>query len=95
MAQESSHSPFSSPMSVEVVNEPVEVRVDFCAKRVIPRVMNWNNKNYPIHRVNMIHSARHGASKLFLFSVSDKTNYFKLQLDTDNLEWRLIEMYAE
>ncbi len=95
MAQKPPHSTAPCPMSVEAINEPVEVRVDFCARRVIPRVMNWNNKNYPIRSVNMIHSTRHGASKLFLFSVSDRTNYFKLQLDTDNLEWRLLEMYAE
>lgn len=43
----------------------------------------------------MVHSSYNGADKLYFFSVSDKTNYFKLQLDTANLEWRLVEMYAE
>ncbi len=82
-------------MSIEWVNEPVEVRVDFCGRHVMPRAMRWNNRTYPIDRVNMVHSSNNGECKLFFFSVSDKTNYFKLQLNTSNLEWRLVEMYAE
>lgn len=82
-------------MAAEWVNEPVEVRVDFCGKRVVPRAMHWNNKLYPIRNVNLVHSTNEGSRKLFFFSVSDSTNYFKLQLDTDNLEWKLVEMYAD
>lgn len=82
-------------MPVEYVNEPVEVRVDFCNRRVLPRAMSWNNRLYAVKSINMIHSARNGASKLFFFSVSDDINYFKLQLDTESLEWRLIEMYSD
>jgi len=81
-------------MAVEWINELVEVRVDFCGKRVLPRTMFWNNNLYQIRVVNMIHSSREGSRKLFFFSVSDLTNYFKLQLDTESLEWRLIEMYS-
>ncbi|HJN84979.1 MAG TPA: hypothetical protein QF873_01515 [Patescibacteria group bacterium] len=82
-------------MATEWINEPVEVRVDFCGRHIIPRAMRWNNHTYAIHHVNMIHSSYNGTDKLFFFSVSDKTNYFKLQLDTSNLEWKLVEMYAE
>ena len=82
-------------MAIEWVNEPVEVRVDFCGQRVLPRAMRWNNRTYTIKQVNMIHSSNNGECKLFFFSVSDATNYFKLQLNTNNLEWRLVEMYAE
>ncbi|PIR47660.1 hypothetical protein COV06_02490 [Candidatus Uhrbacteria bacterium CG10_big_fil_rev_8_21_14_0_10_50_16] len=82
-------------MSVEWINDPVEVRVDFCEKRIIPRTLYWNHKLYHIRAVNMIHSTREGSRKLYFFSVSDLTNYFKLQLDTENLEWKLVEMYSE
>ncbi len=82
-------------MPVEYINEPVEVRVDFCSRRVLPRAMSWNNRLYTVKSINMIHSTRNGASKLFFFSVSDNVNYFKLQLNTESLEWRLIEMCSD
>ncbi len=82
-------------MSTEYINEPVEVRVDFCGRRVIPRVMNWNDKLYNICSINAVHHSPYGASQRYFFSVSDSSNYFKLQLDTENLEWRLLEMYAD
>jgi hypothetical protein len=82
-------------MPTEYINEPVEIRVDFCGRRVIPRVMNWNNKLYTIRSINAVHQSPHGSSQRFFFSVSDRLNYFKLQLDTANLEWRLLEMYAD
>ena len=82
-------------MSVECINEPVEVRVDFLGPHVLPRAMHWNKQLYSIKNVNMVHSIHDGDSKLFFFSVSDQTNYFKLQFDTSSLQWRLIEMYAE
>ena len=81
-------------MATEWVTEPVAVRVDFCGKRVIPRAMHWNNKLYAIRSVNMVHSTNEGRRKLFYFSVSDTTNYFKLQLDTSSLEWKLVELYS-
>ena len=82
-------------MAIECVNEPVEVRVDFLGPHVLPRAMYWNRRLYPIKNVNMVHSTQEGATKLFFFSVSDQINYFKLRFNTDSLEWRLIEMYAE
>lgn len=83
-----------SSMAAEWINEPVEVRVDFCGTRILPRAMHWNNQIYRIRHVNMVHSTQEGATKLFFFSVSDATNYFKLQLNTANLEWKLVELYS-
>ena len=81
-------------MTTEYVNEPVAVRVDFQGTKVLPRAMHWNNHLYAITSINMVHSTREGTNKRYFFSVSDDTNYFKLQLSTENLEWRLMEMYA-
>jgi galactose mutarotase-like enzyme len=74
------------------LNDPIDVVVSFAHNRVQPRVMRWNGREYKIERVNLVHSAREGAKRLFFFSVSDSTNAFKLKLDTDLLEWRLVEL---
>ncbi|MEK7094584.1 MAG: hypothetical protein AAB886_00555 [Patescibacteria group bacterium] len=82
-------------MPQENINEPVEVRVDFCGLRVLPRSMAWNGRVYDIRTMHSVHSINEGSTKRFFFSVSDNTNFFKLSFNTDTLEWRLIEMFAE
>ena len=82
-------------MTIESINEPVEVRVDFCGTRVVPRAIYWNKRLYPIRSVNMVHHTSQGERQLFYFSVSDQTNYFKLEFDTSSLQWRLMEMYSD
>lgn len=79
----------------EFVHEPIDVVVSFCQNRVIPKRMRWNNREYEIDRVNLIHTAREGQKRVFYFSVSDKTNYFKLKLDPEYLKWHLVELYAD
>ena len=82
-------------MSHEIVNEPVDVLVAFHDNRVIPKRMRWNCRNYEITSVNLVHTAREGTKRVFYFSVSDLTNYFKLKLDPEYLEWKLIETYSD
>lgn len=48
-----------------------------------------------MEKVNLIHSTNEGETRIFYFSVSDKTTFMKLRLDTQNLEWRLVEVYSE
>lgn len=82
-------------MAHEIINEPVDMLVAFRENRVIPKRMRWNAREYEIASVNLVHTAREGQKRVFYFSVSDLTNYFKLKLDPDALEWRLIETYTE
>lgn len=79
----------------EFIHDPIDVVVSFCQNRVIPRKMRWNNREYEIDRVNLVHTANEGKKRVFYFSVSDKTNYFKLKLDPECLEWHLVELYAD
>lgn len=57
--------------------------------------MRWQEKNYDIKHVNLIHTGREGTKRIFYFSVSDDANAFKLKLDPDVLEWRLVELYTD
>ncbi len=79
----------------ELLNDPVDVEVSFKDNRVLPRSMRWNQKDYRIETVNLVHSAREGQKRIFYFSVSDLSNYFKLKLDPENLDWRLVELYSD
>ncbi len=78
----------------EYMNEPIEVNVDFRGRRVWPKHILWNGREYDIDRVNLVHGAREGQRRIFYFSVSDNANFMKLRLDTETLEWRLVEVYA-
>lgn len=76
------------------LHDHVDVLATFSDKKVRPLHMRWNQRNYTIKDVNMIHTAREGQKKIFYFSVSDIANYFKLRLDSETLEWRLVEVYT-
>jgi len=77
------------------INDPIDVLVSFSDNRVIPKRMRWNARDYTIEHVNLVHTAREGQKKIFYFSVSDTTNYFKLKLDPESLEWYLVELYTD
>lgn len=79
----------------DYVNDPVDVTVDFSWPRVRPKKIRWNNRDYILERVNLIHATHEGDKKLYYFSVSDRTNLFKLRFESDTLEWRLVEIYHE
>ena len=82
-------------MTYQKYNDPVDVLASFSGTRAVPHAIKWHNKRYPITKVNLVHVAHEGRGKAYYFSVSDATNFFKLKFDTENLEWRLMEMYSE
>lgn len=82
-------------MPHEILNDPIDVSVDFIGNRVRPKSVRWGRHIYPMKRVNLVHNAREGNKLIFYFSVSDKTNFMKLRFDTENLEWRLVELYTD
>lgn len=79
----------------QLLNDPVEVTVDFFGRRVRPKEVRWGNHRYPTPRVNLVHGAREGIKRIFYFSVSDDNNFMKLRFDTETLEWRLVELYTD
>lgn len=77
------------------LDDPVDVLASFTKAQVRPLRMRWNEKYYEIKNVNLVHTGREGTKRLFYFSVSDDSNAFKLKLDPDILEWKLVELYCE
>ncbi len=79
----------------ELINDPIDVIVNFTGKRVAPKVFKWNDKEYQIKQVNLVHHSQEGSKRIFYFSVSDLTNYFKLRFDPVLLEWHIVELYTD
>jgi ribosomal protein L24E len=79
----------------ELLNDPIDVAVDFTGHRVKPHHVRWGKKTYQMNTVNMVHRAREGTKNIFYFSVSDTANFMKLRLDPELLEWRLVEFYSD
>lgn len=80
---------------LEQINEPVEVATVFKQGKIIPFKFLWQGKEYFIKKINLNYSTWQGRSKLYFFAVSDTVNYFKLQFDSDSLQWTLLESYVE
>lgn len=79
----------------EILNDPIDVTVDFVGHRVRPRHVRWGANDYPMKTVNLVHGAREGRKQIFYFSVSDEANFMKLRFDTETMEWRLVEIYTQ
>lgn len=79
----------------EILNDPIDVTVDFIGNRVRPRAVRWGKRTYPMQTVNLVHGAREGTKRIFYFSVSDASHFMKLRFDTESMQWRLVEIYTD
>lgn len=79
----------------ENINEPIDVISKFSENKLIPLKFLWHNREYFVKKINLAYSAREGQSKLYYFAVSDEANYFKLQFNSENLNWTLLETYVD
>ncbi len=76
----------------EKVSEPIEVMVAFRTERPEPVVFRWNRRLYRVSKVNLVHEERRGREKVYIFSVSDHSNAYRLSFSTESLKWRLEDM---
>lgn len=77
----------------EVINEEVSVIMSYSARqrRAQPYLLNWQNKDYYVNKVDYCHSYMDGAERKHIFEFVDKdeTLWFRLRLDSSNLHWTL------
>lgn len=76
------------------VNEPVEVVVAHKREgvKLIPRLMEWNNRLYKFTRVGFRHPTTKGNRTVHVLTVSDTTTTYRLEFDSYNLIWTLKEI---
>ncbi|MBI4100925.1 hypothetical protein HY441_00425 [Candidatus Microgenomates bacterium] len=78
----------------QTLDEPVSVVVTYNAHkhRTMPRIMEWRNRVYKFSKLGFQHPVRAGRRLIHVFSVSDEVLMYRLELDTENLMWRLKEI---
>lgn len=65
-----------------------EIQVD----GVIPKLITWRNRTYEVTQIGLHHTYRQGMTLYHVFSVTTRTSFLRLVLDTDNLHWVLEEI---
>ena len=73
----------------EVIDE--QVSVNFMK---VPTSLYWRGRRYMVTKVGLHHITREGRTMLHIFSVTDGTTAFKLELNTETLGWKLLEVYV-
>lgn len=80
----------------EVIDEQVSVNLLFnhLKHTAAPTSLYWRGRRYVITKVGLHHITREGRTMLHIFSVTDGTTAFKLELNSETLGWKLLEVYV-
>lgn len=73
------------------ISEPIEVLAAFRKQGPEPMIFKRGNRHYQIKKVHLIHTERQGRDKIYIFSVSDETDAYRLAFSTESLTWSLEE----
>lgn len=78
----------------ETLNEKVSVISSYnkTSGLVMPRKMQWQNKEYVFKKLAYYHKKKVGNSILHVFDLADKGLDFRLVCNSDNLHWILEEV---
>jgi len=76
------------------IDEPVSVSLTFDSKskKATPKALIWNNRLYAITKIGFHHTYKVGETLIHAFSVSTPTLFFRIELDTNNLHWKIVEI---
>jgi len=77
----------------EIINEEVSVVMVYSAKKrlALPHIIGWHNKEYKVGEIGYHHIVKDGDVRHHIFELVDTkdTLWFRLNLDTSNLHWKL------
>lgn len=78
----------------ETIDEAVSVDLlsNHLKRTSYPWAVHWRGKRFHITQVGLHHLVREGSVLHHVFSVSDGNTFLKLQLNTETLAWRLLEV---
>lgn len=57
----------------------------------IPKYMRWRQKKYEFTSCGLHYTTHVGATLLHIFTMTTIGAWYKLQLDTQSLQWKLLE----
>ena len=78
----------------ESIHEKVDVVVTFTRAfgGAFPKRVRWQGKEYNISEVGMHHMVREGRILHHIFSVTANTLFFRLDFNTETLQWQIAEI---
>jgi len=74
----------------EDINEKISVNLF----NTEPTGFFWRGRSYNITQIGLHHTFREGRNLIHVFSATDGNTFFKLQLDTETLQWRLLHVQS-
>ena len=79
---------------IQKIDCPVSVSLvfDHIKRMVYPKWLLWEGRLYAVDKVGLHHTYREGRVLYHVFSVATKTLFFRLNLNTETLHWRLEEI---
>ena len=83
-------------MTIEDVNEPVQVIAHFDTKKVRPLRFFWRDRTYHVRLVNAAWDAKEGQEQVIYFSVTTKeSSTFELIYNTGGFLWTIGRVYVD
>jgi hypothetical protein len=77
----------------EKIDEEVSVVMYYSAQKriALPHLIHWQNKDYAVGKIGYHHTTKEGSTLHHIFELSDDqaSLWFRLNLNTANLHWRL------
>jgi len=82
----------------EECNDIVSVLASFAPAprgmvRVVPQVLDWKGRRFRLTTMGMHHPERRGLKHVHVFGFASGETAFRLELDSETLEWRLKEVF--
>lgn len=77
----------------ETINQEVSVIMYYSAAKhlAVPYLIHWQNKDYGVGKIGYHHTIKEGLTVHHIFELVDDqaAMWFRLNLDTSNLHWKL------
>lgn len=79
---------------IQKISAPISVRTDYDCRmgKFFPTGITWEGRDYPVTQIGFHHTYRKGRVLYHVFSVSAKTLFFRIELNSEDLTWRLEEI---
>jgi len=79
---------------IQRISVPVSVvfQYDHKTQKALPRVVQWEGQRYLITKIGFHHTFIRGRTLFHVFSVESPNLSFKLEFNTETLQWRLEEI---
>lgn len=85
---------FGYILDMETIDEAVSVQFfsNHLKRSAGPVYLYWQGRRYTIQKVGLHHTVKEGNTLMHVYSVTDDTTFFKLSFNTENLQWKLLEI---